>query len=65
MPNRTHQNYTAPNYTAPRSPQFPQPPAMPQGQFFTPYKPTSVYSPRGGIDSYSAPKKPRTYIDLR
>lgn len=54
-----------PAYSAPRPPQPPKPPTMPQGQLFKPYKPTSVYSPRGGIDSYPAPKKPRTYIDLR
>lgn len=51
MPNRT-----IPNYTAPKPP---------QGQLFKPYKPMSVYSPRGGVDSYPAPMKPRTYIDLR
>lgn len=54
-----------PSYSSPRPPQPPKPPTMPQGQVFKPYKPTSVYSPRGGIDSYPAPKKPRTYIDLR
>ncbi len=51
--NASHRPAT-PNYSAPRPPQM-----------FKPYKPTSVYSPRGGIDSYPAPKKPRSYIDLR
>jgi hypothetical protein len=62
--NASHRPAT-PNYSAPRPPQPPKPPTMPQGQMFKPYKPTSVYSPRGGIDSYPAPKKPRSYIDLR
>ena len=56
---------TTPTYSTLRPPQPPKAPTMPQGQMFKPYKPISVYSPRGGIDSYPAPKKPRTYIDLR
>ena len=59
---------TTPNYTAPRFPSAPKPPmapTMPQSDLFKPYKPRSVYSNRGGIDSYPAPRKPPGYIDLR
>lgn len=59
--------YTTPRYT-PGFPTAPQPPSMPtmgQPELFTPYNPKSVYSNRGGIDSYPAPRKPPGYIDLR
>jgi len=64
-PYRTTPRRTTPNYTAPRFPSAPQPPTMPQPELFKPYKPRSVYSNRGDIDSYPAPRKPRGYIDLR
>ena len=38
---------------------------MPQPDMFKPYKPKSVYSGRGGLDSYPKPAKPKGYVDLR
>jgi hypothetical protein len=38
---------------------------MAQPEPFKPYKGTSVYSNRGGIDAYKKPAKPPGYIDLR
>lgn len=61
-------SYSVPSYTTPRTPTFPEPPKPPtmaQPEPFKPYKGTSVYSNRGGIDAYKKPAKPPGYIDLR
>ncbi len=57
-----------PRYAAPRAPSFPEPPKPPtmaQPEPFKPYKGSSVYSNRGGVDAYKRPAKPPGYIDLR
>lgn len=57
-----------PRYAPPRAPTFPEPPKPPtmaQPEPFKPYKGSSVYSNRGGVDAYKKPAKPPGYIDLR
>ncbi len=50
------------------APQPPSPPpligAMPSPEPFKPYKPKPIYTPRGGVDPYAKPAKPKGYIDL-
>lgn len=42
----------------------PDPTAPDAGGAFKPFKGTSTYSNRGGIDSYPAPAKPKGYVDF-
>lgn len=75
-PAPSYRPYTPPNYgtpappryAPPRAPTFPEPPKPPtmaQPEPFKPYKGSSVYSNRGGVDAYKKPAKPPGYIDLR
>lgn len=60
----TTPRYT-PSYSNPTFPSAPKPPTMAQPDMLKPYKPKSVYSERGGLDSYPKPTKPKGYVDLR
>jgi len=59
-------SYRAPSYSAPSIRPIPGIRPLPSlgPDHFTPYRPKSVYSNRGGIDAYPSAPKPRGYIDL-
>ena len=58
--------HRAPSYGAPSIRPIPGIRPLPSlgPDHFTPYRPKSVYSNRGGIDAYPSAPKPRGYIDL-
>jgi hypothetical protein len=59
-----YQPYKPPVYQAHAAP---KPPASPDntdgGEAFKPFKGTSVYSERGGLDPYKKPPKPKSIYD--